>query len=285
MQSIEFYTDYRLFLRDFYNWKKESSRHYSYRLFSIKAGLNSPSIYREVVAGKRNLTIQTISAFVKGLGFNERDGRFFENLVLFNQAKSEEAKKKYLAILRGLRYRKPQKQIPVHLFEYYEKWYNPVVRELAVVVDWKEDYQKLSRCVNPPIKASEARESIVLLLNLGFLKKNSDGTYEQTSPDITTGPEVNSLAIRALNREYARLGMESIDRFPPSMRDVSSVIMAVPRERLADFKREIVDFRKKIITMASEATVKSDSFYSLVVEFFPIGQQSSNIEDKHETTD
>jgi hypothetical protein len=79
--------------------------------------------------------------------------------------------------------------------------------------------------------------------------------------------------------------MESIDRFPPSMRDVSSVIMAVPRERLADFKREIVDFRKKIITMASEATVKSDSFYSLVVEFFPIGQQSSNIEDKHETTD
>jgi uncharacterized protein (TIGR02147 family) len=171
------------------------------------------------------------------------------------------------------------------LFEYYEKWYNPVVRELAVVVDWKEDYQKLSRCVNPPIKASEARESIVLLLNLGFLKKNSDGTYEQTSPDITTGPEVNSLAIRALNREYARLGMESIDRFPPSMRDVSSVIMAVPRERLADFKREIVDFRKKIITMASEATVKSDSFYSLVVEFFPIGQQSSNIEDKHETTD
>jgi uncharacterized protein (TIGR02147 family) len=285
MQSIEFYTDYRLFLRDFYNWKKASSRHYSYRLFSIKAGLNSPSIYREVVAGKRNLTIQTISAFVKGLGFNERDGRFFENLVLFNQAKSEEAKKKYLAILRGLRYRKPQKQIPVHLFEYYEKWYNPVVRELAVVVDWKEDYQKLSRCVNPPIKASEARESIVLLLNLGFLKKNSDGTYEQTSPDITTGPEVNSLAIRALNREYARLGMESIDRFPPSMRDVSSVIMAVPRERLADFKREIVDFRKKIITMASEATVKSDSFYSLVVEFFPIGQQSSNIEDKHETTD
>jgi uncharacterized protein (TIGR02147 family) len=94
MQSIEFYTDYRLFLRDFYNWKKESSRHYSYRLFSIKAGLNSPSIYREVVAGMRNLTIQTISAFVKGLGFNERDGRFFENLVLFNQAKSEEAKKK-----------------------------------------------------------------------------------------------------------------------------------------------------------------------------------------------
>jgi uncharacterized protein (TIGR02147 family) len=285
MQSIEFYTDYRQFLQDYYTWKKESSRYFSYRQFSIKAGLNSPSIYREVVAGKRNLTIQTISAFIKGLGLNERDGRFFENLVLFNQAKSEETKKKYLSVLRGLRYRKPQKQIPVHLYEYYEKWYNPVIRELAVTLDWKDNYALLSRSVSPPIKTSEARESVELLLSLGFLKKNIDGAYEQTSPDITTGPEVNSLAIRALNREYARLGVEAIERFPPSQRDISSVIMAIPKEKLSDFKREIVDFRRKLITLAGDTDLKADCYYSLVVEFFPVGQSTPSPKDQNETVD
>lgn len=278
MKSIEFYTDYRQYLADFYEFKKKSSKHFSYRQFSIKAGLNSPSIYREVVAGKRNLSLQSISAFTKGLNLNERDARFFENLVLFNQSKSEETQKKYLAILRGLRYRKPQKQIPVHLYEYYEKWYNPVIRELAAAIKWNNDYSRLAQAVNPAIKTSEARESVELLLSLGFLRKNADGTFEQSNPDITTGAEVNSMAIRALNREYARLGMEAINRFPPSERDISSIIMAIPREKLSDFKREIVDFRKRIISLAGEMTGNSDSFYSLVVEFFPVGQSHSSQE-------
>ena len=272
MQSIEFYTDYRQFLRDFYVGKKKSGSHYSYRRFCNRAGLKSPSIFREIADGKRNLTPATIAAFVKGLGLNERDGRFFENLVLFNQAKKEEVKKKYLAILRGMRYRKPQKQIPVHLYEYYEKWYNPVIRELAAEVVWNDDFALLARSVTPPIKTSEARESVLLLLSLGFLKKGADGRYVQTSPDITTGAEVNSLAVRALNREYARLGMEAIDRFPPSQRDISSIIMAVPGAKMAELKREIVEFRKRVVALAGDDTLQPDSFYSLVVEFFPVGE-------------
>jgi uncharacterized protein (TIGR02147 family) len=276
MQPLEFYTNYRQYLSDLYNHKKKSSCYFSYRQFCKRAGLKSPSVYREVVSGKRNLTTATIAAFIKGLGFSERDGRFFENLVLFNQAKSEEAKKKFLAVLSGLRYHKPQKLIPVHLYDYYDKWYNPVVRELAVAMAWNDDFSLLAKSVNPPIKTSEARESVSLLLHLGFLKKRENGAYCQADPDITTGAEVNSLAVRGVNREYARLGLEAIDRFPPADRDISSVIMAVPRSRLAEFKQEIVDFRRRIVSLAGDEAAKPDSFYSLVVEFFPVGKSLSS---------
>ena len=285
MQPIEFYTDYRIYLNDYYNYRKKASGFFSYRQFCMKAGLKSPSIYREVVAEKRNLTFQTIGAFIKGLGLSERDGKFFENLVLFNQAKSEEAQRKYLSILRGLKYRKPQKLIPVHLYEYYEKWYNPVIRELAVTVDWKGDFSLLAKSVNPPVKTSQARESVELLLRLGFLKKLDDGKFAQTSPDITTGAEVNSILIRQLNREYARMGLEAIDRFPPSERDISSIIMGIPKSKLADFKQAIVDFRKKIVGLADTEPEGADSFYSLVVEFFPVGQSISSQESDNEKAD
>jgi uncharacterized protein (TIGR02147 family) len=224
------------------------------------------------VSGKRNLTPTTIAAFIKGLAFSERDGKFFENLVFFNQAKSEESKKKYLAILRGLRYRKPQKLIPVHLYEYYDKWYHPIVRELAVAFDWKGDFYLLGRSVNPPIKTSEAHESVDLLLRIGFLKKLENGRYVQINPDITTGAEVNSLSIRQLNRTYAQMGVEAIDRFPPSERDISSIIMGIPKRKLTELKQVIVDFRKRIVELSDNESEEIDSFYSLVVELFPVGQ-------------
>jgi uncharacterized protein (TIGR02147 family) len=280
MKSVEYYTDYRAFLSDYYKEKKTVSPLFSYRAFCRKAGLKSPSIYKEVASGKRGLTSETIVAFLKGLGLSPRDSRFFENLVLFNQAKNEESKKKYLAILRGLCYRKSQKQIPVHLFEYYENWYNPVIRELAVSMQWNDDYSMLAKAVVPAIKTSEARESVALLLRLGFIRKKPDGTYIQSDPDITTGAEVSSLAVRQLNRRYAQLGVESVDRFPPSKRDVSSVIMGIANDKLPMLKQEIADFRKRLVGLAGDGE-GIDGYYAFVMEFFPVARTTGK-EDANE---
>jgi uncharacterized protein (TIGR02147 family) len=281
MRDIEFYTDYRKFLSDFYAEKKKSSSGYSYRDFCLKAGLGSPSIYREVVSAKRNLSRAAISAFIRGLGLSEKDGRFFENLVLFNQAKTEHAKKKHIAILQGLRYKKPRKIIPVHLYEFYEKWYHPVIRELAVAMDWKDDFGMLAKCVIPQIKTSEARESMALQLSLGFLRKAADGGYVQTDPDISTGSEVNSLAVRQMNRCFAQFGVEAIDRFPVSERDVSSLVMGVPQSMLPQLKQEIADFRRKLIDLAGAAKAV-DGVYTVVVELFPVGKAFPVKERKYE---
>jgi uncharacterized protein (TIGR02147 family) len=279
MRPIQFYTDYRRYLSDYYEHQKTCSKVFSYRHFCLKSGIKSPSMYREVVAGKRNLTAAAIQAFIKGLKLSERDGRFFENLVHFNQAKTEDSKKKYLSILKKLYYRKPQKVIPFHLFEYYEKWYNPVIREIAVAMDWKGDFSVLAKSVNPPIKVTEARESVNLLLRLGFLQKDDNGRYTQSSSDITTGVEVSSLAVREINREYARLGMESLDRFPPNERDISSLIMAVPSNNLPELKQEIAEFRKRIVGLVSNEKEMGDTFYSLVVELYPVATPISQREE------
>jgi len=266
MQSIEYYTDYRAFLRDYYESKKNNSKAFSYRNFCRKAGLKSPSIYREVADGKRNLTAASINAFISGLGLSERDGRFFENLVLFNQSKNETVRKKYLTILRGLKYKKPQKQIPIHQFEYYEKWYNPVIRELVTALDWKNDYSLLAKSIQPQIKTSEARESVEMLLRLGFIQKTDGGTYKLTDPNITSGAEVNSLAVRQMNRHYAKLGLEAIDRFSPAERDITSVVLGISQSKLPLLKKELADFRKKIIALTEcDSDEKIDSFHTLVM--------------------
>ena len=56
-------------------------------------------------------------------------------------------------------------------YDYFTNWYNIAIRELIVYVDTPIDYSMLGRLVSPQITASQARKSVELLLNLGFLKK------------------------------------------------------------------------------------------------------------------
>ena len=163
MDRIEAYTDYRQFLRDFYEDRKKRSKSFSHRQFCRKAGLTSPSFLKEVIDGKRSLTDVSIAQFIQGLGLTDLDAAFFGALVRFNQATDSATKQQYLDQMRGLRRKVQAAVVPLDRYDYYSKWYHPVLRELAVHRIWNDDWAAMARCVRPQIKAREAREGIALL--------------------------------------------------------------------------------------------------------------------------
>ena len=59
MKKLFSYTDYRKFLKDFYEEKKASDG-YTYRDFSKKAGMNSSSWLMHLIKGTKNLSEKTI---------------------------------------------------------------------------------------------------------------------------------------------------------------------------------------------------------------------------------
>lgn len=270
MEPIEAYTDYRKFLSDFYEDRKRRSPSFSHRQFCNRAGLGSPSFLREVIDGKRNITDATLPSMQKALGLGEVDGAFFAALVRFCQATDPTMKRTFLEAMRGLRKKVPVALVALDRYEYYSTWYLPVLRELAVQRDWAEDWAALARAVRPRIRKSQAREGIELLEKLGFLKRQGS-RWEQAEASITTGGEVDSQAVRSANREYARLGMESIEAFPPSRRDVSSLLMGVPASAFPKIKQEIREFKDRLVRLAQEAESPVDRVYAMNLQFFPIG--------------
>ncbi len=277
MERIEQYSDYRKFLQDYCKEIKKRFPGFSYRYFCQKAGLKSPSLLREVMEGKRGLSISTIRAFIAGLGLTESNGRYFTALVLFNQAKNSKEKQEYLDQLRGIRRKVTQKVIPLDMYAYYTKWYNPVIRELVCIMDWKGNYETLSKAVNPPIGIREARESIELLLKLGMIKKKPDGKYIQTDPAITTGPETLSLAVRELNRQMAELGERAIREISPSLRDASSLTLGLSQKAYIKAKQEIQEFKHRLVRIADEDS-ETGKVYTVNVHLFPIGEDPSRKE-------
>jgi len=85
MTNVFDYTDYRAFLKSYYEDKKSHTQYFSFRYFSKKAGFSSPSWLKFVINGERNLAQDSIERFITALELKERAGEYFRALVNFNR--------------------------------------------------------------------------------------------------------------------------------------------------------------------------------------------------------
>lgn len=99
--SVFNYQDYRQFLRDFYKARKHLTSGYSYAKFSNEAGIESPNLLKLVMDGQKKLTTKTIQSFARGLRLKTAETEYFETLVLWNQAQSDEERAYYGKRLRS----------------------------------------------------------------------------------------------------------------------------------------------------------------------------------------
>jgi uncharacterized protein (TIGR02147 family) len=269
MERIENYMDYRKFLGDYYEDRKKRLSIFSYRYFCIKAGIKSPTLYKEVVEGKRNLTSKTVAQFCKGLGLNTNDSEYFLTLVYYNQSKNPDEKKKQLERMSSLRRKIHQQAVPLDLFAYYSYWYYPVLRELACLLPWRGDYGILAQSVIPKIKRSEAKQAIEFLLDKGFLKYDDHGVLCQTNPAITSGDEVVSMGVRSFNETMALRGKDAIRDFSPAERDIRTLIVGLSTSSYDLIKEETREYIDRIIRIVDDDK-HADRVYNLSIHLFPL---------------
>jgi uncharacterized protein (TIGR02147 family) len=279
MNPLFEYMNFRDYLRDYYEDKKKAHAFYSFRLFSQKAGFTSPNFFKLVIDGKRNLSKESAFKFSKALGHTKKEADYFENLVFFNQSKTLEEKNAYLSNVMRFRGKSDPKKIEESEYSYYSNWYNPVIRELVIAMDFKENFKKLGQAAIPAISEAEARQSVKLLAELGFIQKNGDGTYSKTSAVLTTGPQVRSVAIANYHKVMMQRASESIERFSAVQRDISSLTLSVSPQAFAAIIARIQDFRKEILEL-SEMDENRQKVVQLNLQLFPLSNSFDKPGDK-----
>ena len=73
LNNVFGYLDYRVLLRDYYLYRKQDKRGFSYRQFSLKAKLSSPSYLKMVIDGTRNLSSEMALNFAKTIGLKKKN--------------------------------------------------------------------------------------------------------------------------------------------------------------------------------------------------------------------
>lgn len=263
------YLDYRSFLGDMFRYKKQNNHHYSYRVFAAKAGFSSPNFLKLVTTGQRNLTHESIGKIAKGFDLNKQEREFFENLVFFNQISNYDEKNYYYKKMTSINGYLKSHKLDKSGYIYFSKWYYPAIREIAVFGDRNLTPGEIAKMLNPNITVKEVEKALMLLQELGLIRKDDAGLWEQADRVVTTGPEVKSLVIANYHKEMMKMGMAAIERYSSNERDISALTLSINKEKITELKERIIAFRKELLKLACEDE-ESDQVIQINFQAFPL---------------
>jgi uncharacterized protein (TIGR02147 family) len=106
-----------------------------------------------------------------------------------------------------------------------------------------------------------------VLLRLGLLERTENG-YRQTDRIITTGDEVQSLAVHNFHLQNMAVAAGSLDSCPAPQRDISCLVVGLSEETFREFKGEIQRFRKKLLDISAREQAP-DRVYHVNFHLFP----------------
>jgi len=283
MQPIFDFIDYRKFLAAYYENRKQSFPGFSYRYFSQKIGLNSPSFLKHVIDGKRNLTTKMVERFSSALGLSVKEARYFRNLVLFNQAKTSGEKQEHYAVLRSMAGMVKESVLGSDYFDYFTHWYTPVVRELICLYDFRGDYEKIASVIRPQVRPGEVKAAISLLLRLKLVERDVGGKYHQTSTALVADTSIVSMAVRSFTRTMLAHSMDALDSVDKNQRHISGITMGISQEAFDVLAAEIEAFKDRVKVIVNRDT-GGNRIYQLNVSMFPLSDELPATTGKKEVT-
>jgi uncharacterized protein (TIGR02147 family) len=273
LENIYAYYDYRKYLNDFYKEKKSKDAFFSFRYISRRVGVDHGLLVK-VFQGERHIGAKSIPDFTRLLELSARKAEYFELLVLYGKAKTDREIKHYFEKILDFSEIHSHK-IESDKYEFYQKWYYTVVREIIHIVPYNGDYEWLSGMVEPPITPAEAKKAVLLLERLGLIRRNTQGIFEQTSPFITSGEGWKSIAIRSFQKECLYLAARAIDALPKETRDISTVTLTLDDEGFEKVRERVVGFQQELIGIAS-ACSKVNAVYQVNMQVFPLSKKAEH---------
>ena len=274
MKDILEYTSYRQYIADYYADKKAKSA-FTWQEFTRAAGFSSPVHLKYASEGKLNLSDAAALRVAQAMHLAGYEQDYFCEMVKFDNAKTDAEKKAAFGKMLSIADSVKAKIIEGDSFRYFESWKNPVLRELAPAMPGAKPLA-LARACRPEITAAEVTETLNFLVKAGLLQKDKDGNYKQTERGVTTGPmEVTPIAVREMHRQMGEFALEAIEGVAQDERHFSGLTLGITRDAYEKIVQEIAEFRKRIITIATQDD-GMDEVYRLNVQLFPMTNKSFN---------
>ncbi len=248
MQSVPFY---RTRLLEELGQRQRKNASYSLRAFARTLGVQPPTL-SAVLAGKRGLPRRSAPQLASKLGLRPLERERFLRSVQGIEAETAAAK-------------------PTHLLneeQHYKilaEWEHYAVFYLLKTKGSKSDPHWIARRLG--ISTFRAREVLDRLESVGMVRRGSKG-LECAVGDLRTTEDIVSQALRDAHHEELTIAAKKLAVVPPLLRDFSSVSIVTSRDRLADAKALIREFRKRFADLIE--TDDGTEIYQLCLQLFPL---------------
>ncbi|MBF0492419.1 MAG: TIGR02147 family protein [Deltaproteobacteria bacterium] len=254
-------------MKELFAFKKQESATFSFRNFSRLAGLKSSNFLKLVMDGKRNLSPQSIHQVAKAFKLPKGEADFFETLVFFNQAQNMEEKKNYYERIQKFQRYKEAKPLDASQYVYFSNWYFVALRELVLLMDFKEDPRWINKKLGTRINPDEIKRAIRILLEIKLLTRDKQGRLQQCEEKISTSPEMGALAIINYHREMIAKASASIEESKTVHRDLSALTVAISKEQYDKIRRKMDELREEIHELSTQSSARQ-AIYQINFQIF-----------------
>lgn len=272
MPSVFHYNNPSSFLRDYYLDRKAKEPKFSFRYFSRIAGYSSSGSMKLVVDGKRKISKQAATRIGEALKLGRNECTYFKTLAEFDLCKDESPRKKEL--FEKMKFYRAFSH--VHNLDdkynlYLSHWFYPVIRELTLLQNFKEDSQWIVEQLNGLIDPDQAMDALELLKDLGVLTRTDKDKLVPSEVEVSfQGSEIERSA-RLGQKQLIQKALEAVEGSSLEHNTISSLTVAVSQQSYLKTKELIQRFNQdiKAVALASE---NGDAVYQLNIQFFNLSK-------------
>lgn len=260
------FTDYRNFLKAFYDWKKSMDNRYSHAVFAERAKLKSRSYLRLVLTGKRNLSCDAIPKFIMGCELGRHESEAFVALVNFNQTTTLESRKMYWEKFLECRPTNKKTMRINDEYQFLARMGYPILLILIRQPHITHDIEGLSHMTG--LTPTQVEEGLKTLSQLGAVKIIG-GKYVTNTFSFETTNDMPNIATQTFHRNILLKAADSVS-LPTSQREFRSVLVPLNGEEFCYIQKRLRDLASEVDDLFSGARPKSEKIYALNMNLIPV---------------
>lgn len=219
------YLDCHEYLKDWFAHNKTKPE-FSLRAFAQRVGLTGGDVVGRIITGERKLIANKVYKFVKGLSLSSREAQYFELMVNYSNADSNDEKEYYFNRLQEIIPSHDTRVLRKKEFEYLSKWYHQAIRSLLCILPINDAVQ-IANLLEYNVRIEEVQESLDLQTELGLLKRDPQGNYQPVDMNLESGPLFKEPAFINLHKDLSKLANIAMEFHPIKSRKIYGVNFSI----------------------------------------------------------
>lgn len=225
---------------------------FSLRAWAQAVGVKHPAVLSMVLHRRRKLLPQLatrITEHLRRVGrLDHESSRYFELLVHYAHARSDEEKDFYAGLLSTLRPHTSREFVPLQLdrFRAIADWHHSALLEMVRLKDFQPDPEGLSLRLGGNVKPSQVKDALERLERLGLIEAHPEKGYIRSNTTLVTPTDRADEGIRSYHRQMLEKATAALESQPLTRREFGGHTVVSTPEKLVEAKRRIREFRRQL---------------------------------------
>jgi uncharacterized protein (TIGR02147 family) len=273
--SVRKFTDYRAFLVAHAQDMKKSKPDWSYGSWAKRLGLKTTSSITKILDGDREAGEQISEQMVRYFNFKEKDAQYFRDLISLSKLRKNP--RLGVLLLEKMSKEHPngmQRLLDSKTFSVISNWHYLPLREMTRMKDFQEDPDLIAKKFRFKITPREITKALQVMIELGLLKRDANGTLAVAEGRITTGDDVSDEGIKRYHEQMLDNAKLALRETEVDEREFTASSLVLQTKNLPKAKQLIREFKANFARLLEED--EGDAVYQIQIQLFPLTSSPAN---------